>query len=173
MRNSKDKFQSRVAVKVFYLVVCSALVLVWLATTNAQTQTSKLKVTKFHAEETQQPIYREYRGVRLGMTMEEARVKLGTATMRSDDLDFYVLSENETAQIAYNVAHKVVTISVDYTNGLGAPDYRTVVGADIQTRPDGSMYKMVEYQAEGFWVIYNKSAGAVPVVTVTLQVTPK
>ena len=171
MRDSKDKFQSRVVVKLFYLIVSSALVLAGFATANAQTQASKLKASKFHAEEVQQPIFREYRGVRLGMTMEEARTKLGTAAMQSDDLDFYVFTENETAQIAYNPAHKVVTISVDYTNGVGAPDYRTVVGADILARPDGSLYKMVEYQAEGFWVSYNKSAGTVPVVTVTLQVS--
>ena len=173
MRNSKDKFQSRVVVKLFDLVVCGALVLVGIATANGQNQTSKLKVTKFRAEEVQQPIYSEYRGVRLGMTMEEARTKLGTAAMKSDDLDFYVFTENETAQIAYNQAHKVVTISVDFTNGIGAPDYRTVVGADILARPDGSIYKMVEYQSEGFWVSYNKSAGTVPVVTVTLQVSRK
>jgi len=170
---SKDKFKSPVVVKLFYLVVCSALVLLGFATINAQGQTSKLKVSKFNAEEVQQPIYREYRGVRLGMTMEEARTKLGTAAMRSDDLDFYVFSENETAQIAYNPAHKVVTISVDYTNGVGAPDYRTVVGADILTRPDGSIYKMVEYQSADFWVSYNRSATTVPVVTITLQVMRK
>jgi hypothetical protein len=170
---SKDKFKSPVLVKLFYLVVCSALVLVGFASANAQSQTSKLKVTKFHAEEVQQPLFREYRGVRLGMTMLEARTKLGTAAMSSDDLDFYVFSENETAQIAYNPAHKVVTISVDYTNGVGAPDYRTVVGADILTRPDGSIYKMVEYQAEDFWVSYNRSATTVPVVTITLQVMRK
>jgi hypothetical protein len=169
MRDSKDKFQSRVVLKLFYLVVCGALILLWFANANAQNQTSKLRVAKFHAEEAQQPIYREYRGVRLGMTMEEARTKLGTAVLRSDDLDFYVFSENETAQIAYNPAHKVVTISVDYTNGVGAPDYRTVVGADLLARPDGSIYKMVEYKTEGFWVSYNKSATTVPVVTITLQ----
>jgi len=170
---SKDKFKSPVVVKLFYLVVCSALVLLGFATINAQGQTSKLKVSKFNAEEVQQPIYREYRGVRLGMTMEEARTKLGTAAMRSDDLDFYVFSENETAQIAYNQAHKVVTISVDYTNGIGAPDYRTVVGSDILTRPDGSIYKMVEYQSADFWVSYNRSATTVHVVTITLQVMRK
>jgi hypothetical protein len=159
--------------ELLYLVVGSALVLVGFATANAQNQTSKLTVTKFHAEKVQQPIYKEYRGVRLGMTMEEARTKLGTAAMKSDDLDFYVFTENETAQIAYNPEHKVVTISVDYTNGVGAPDYRTVVGADILTRPDGSIYKMVEYQAEGFWVSYNRSGSTVPVVTITLQVMRK
>ena len=96
---SKNKFQSRVVVKLFYLVVCGALVLVGFAAANTQGQTSKLKVTKFHAEEVQQPIYREYRGVRLGMTMEEARTKLGTAAMSSDDLDFYVFQRTKRRRL--------------------------------------------------------------------------
>jgi len=32
---------------------------------------------------------------------------------------------------------------------------------------------MIEYKAEGLWVSYNKSAGTVPVVTVTLQTLSK
>jgi hypothetical protein len=103
------------------------------------------------------------------MTMEEARAKLGTAVMKSDELDYFVFSANETAQIAYNSAHKVKVISVDYTGGVGAPDYMAVVGTSLLERPDGSLYKMVEYESEGFWVSYNKSAGSVPTVSITLQ----
>jgi hypothetical protein len=75
MRNSKNKFQSRVMEELLYLVVGSALVLVGFATANAQNQTSKLTVTKFHAEKVQQPIYKEYRGVRLGISMSSRRTK--------------------------------------------------------------------------------------------------
>jgi hypothetical protein len=107
------------------------------------------------------------------MTMEEVRAKLGIAVLRTDELDLYVFSPNETAQIAYNAEHKVSIISIDYTGGVGAPDYKTIVGADIQQRPDGSLYKMVQYRAEGFYVSYNKSAGTSPMVTVTLQLLAK
>jgi len=169
---SRAKFQS-CAVKFSYLIVCIFLVLIAMANTNGQNQTQKVRLLKAHTEEIQQPIYREYRGVRLNMTMEEARAKLGNAAFRSDELDFYVLSADETAQIAYNAVHKVVTISVDYTNGVGAPDYQTVVSGALLERPDGSLYKMVEYKSEGFWVSYNKSASTVPVVTITLQVSRK
>jgi hypothetical protein len=79
------------------------------------------------------------------------------------------LSTTETAQIAYK-AKKVVTISIDYTGGVGAPEYKAVVGTGmLLERPDGSSYRMVEYDAEGLWVSYNKSAGTVPVITITLQ----
>src|SRR5436190_7881895 len=150
MRSNKNKFLSR-AVKFSYLVAAFVLVLTWATTTISQNQTTK-KIAKFHSEEVQQPLYTEYRGVRLGMTTEEARAKLGVPTMKSDELDFYAFSANETAQIAYNAAHKVMIISTDYTGGVGAPDYKTVVGTHtLSERPDGSIYQMVHYEAAGFW----------------------
>ena len=171
MQLSKNKFQSRL-LKFLCLTVCGIVALVVVSNANGQTKTPGTSVTKFNSV-AQQPIYREYRGVRLNMTMEEVRTKLGTAVLQSDELDYFVLSANETAQIAYSAAHKVKAISVDYTGGVGAPDYRTVVGTTLLERPDGSVYRMVEYDGEGFWVSYNKSAGAVPMVTITLQLSQK
>lgn len=118
----------------------------------------------------QQPIYREYRGVRLGMTAAETRAKLGEPAMKSNEQDFYVVSANETTQIAYDEFQKVVTISTDYSGGIGAPDYRMVVGDGmLLQKPDGSLFRMVQYKSEGMWVSYNRSGAAVPVVTVTIQ----
>jgi hypothetical protein len=171
MRLSEYKFQRRL-VKFMCLAACSIVALLVTISASAQTQTSKARNTKSHSE-VQQPVYREYRGVRLNMTMDEARAKIGEAVLKSDELDYFVFSTNETAQIAYNAAHRVMTISVDYVGGVGAPDYMSVVGTRILDRPDGSSYKMVEYQAEGFWVSYNKSAGTVPMVTITLQLLAK
>jgi hypothetical protein len=80
-----------------------------------------------------------------------------------------VFSANETTQIVYNAKHKVSCISTDYLGGAGAPDYRTVVGAELETRPNGSKYKMVRYENEGFWVSYSQSGTTVPTITVTIQ----
>lgn len=115
----------------------------------------------------QTPAYREYRGVRLGMTAAEARAKLGTPVFKSDEQDYYVISASESAQIMYR-DQKVFMISTDYTDGVGAPDFRSVVGERILQRPDGSLFSMVRYDAERFWVSYNKSTSVVPVVTITL-----
>lgn len=115
----------------------------------------------------QQPIYGEYRGVRLGMTAMDVRTKLGEPVMKSDDQDYFVISPSETVQVAYQ-AQKVVTISTDYTGGAGAPDFKSVVGDSLLQRPDGSMFSMVLHNAHGFWVTYNKSASTVPVVTITI-----
>ena len=112
--------------------------------------------------------YTEYRGVRLGMAAADVRTKLGEPTLKSNEQDFFVISANETAQIAYNAAQKVVTISTDYTNGVGAPDYKTVVGEGLLEKPDGSLFRMVIYDKERFWVSFNKSASTVPTVTITI-----
>jgi hypothetical protein len=146
MRNNTYKFT---------IPVCVVTLLLLAIVANAQTQ---------------QPLYREYHGVRLGMTATETRAKLGEPVFKSDEQDMYVISPNETTQIAYDAAHKVVTISTDYTNGIGAPDVRSVVGeGSLLQRPDGSLFRAVQFDAEHMWVSYNKSASVVPVVTITLQ----
>lgn len=118
-----------------------------------------------------QPLYREYRGVRLGMTAAETREKLGTPVMMSNEQDYYVVSSNETAQVAYDAFQKVMTISTDYTGGVGAPDYKAVVGEGmLLQRPDGSLFRMVQYPSAGIWVSYNKSGTTVPIVTITMQI---
>ena len=78
------------------------------------------------------------------------------------------MSANETAQVVYDTAQKVVTISIDFSGGVGAPDYKSVVGDGLLQRPDGSLFRMVLYDSERFWVSYNKSASVVPVVTITI-----
>lgn len=117
---------------------------------------------------TQQPLYTDYKGVRLGMTPAEARSKLGKAAYSDKELDYFILSETETVQIGYDTNGKVKAISIDYLNGTGAPDPKAVVGADLETRENGSRYRIVYYDAQGFSVAYNRTAGPVAIVTITI-----
>lgn len=165
MTYDTQKSRTRI-VEILFFAFGVILLLLLGAIASGQTKTEAKQVAKGHAQ-IQQQLYREYRGVRLGMTAAEARTKLGEPAMKSDEQDFYVLSADETAQIGY-VAQKVVTISIDYTGGVGAPDYKSVVGEDLEQRPDGSLFRMVFYNSERFWVSYYKSASAVPVVTITI-----
>ena len=82
--------------KYSYLAFCGILLLVWVATANGQRATLKSKTVRASSTELQQPLYREYRGVRLGMTMEEARAKFGVAELKSDEMDYYIVSANQT-----------------------------------------------------------------------------
>jgi hypothetical protein len=136
---------------------------------NANAQAQKGRAAFSREETTQQPLYTEYKGVRLGMRAEEARAKLGTPALQESDQDYYMFSEKETAQIVYDAAHKVVTISVDYVGGIGAPDYKAVVGGELEQSASGSMYRVVRYESLGFWVSFNRTTGPVTTVTVTIQ----
>lgn len=156
MRHNAERLGIR-PIELVYFAIGVILLLILAIVANGQTGNSQA----------QQPLYREYRGVRLGMTAEEARAKLGVPAMKSDEQDFYVFSANETAQLVY-AEQKVVTISTDYTSGIGAPDYKRVVGEGLLQRPDGSLFRMVLYDSEHFWVSYNKSASEIPVVTITI-----
>ncbi len=153
----------------FFPGLISALVVIFASgslATNAWAQSSQANA---HVEAIQQPLYSDYKGVRLGMTPEEVRARLGKPTQTDADQDYYVILEKETVQLAYDRAHKVNAISIDYLGGIGAPDYKAVVGPDVEVKPDGSIYQMVLYDKLGFWVSYHRSAGNVPVVTVTIQ----
>lgn len=165
MRHSTEPFRIGWVEMICFLI--GAILLLLLAGI-AQGQTPGTK----SISQIQQPVYREYHGVRLGMTATEVRNKLGEPVLKSNEQDFYVVTPNETTQIAYNTAQRVVMISTDYTGGVGAPDYRTVVGEGLLERPDGSLFRMVRYDAERFWVSYNKSASVAPVVTITIGAVP-
>ena len=167
MRNSVGK--SRITVTELIFLLLGMLLLLALARiATGQSEAPGGRSLKSQAQ-VQQPLYKEYRGVHLGMTAAEVRAKLGEPAMKSDEQDFFVISANETAQVAYNAAQKVMTISTDYAGGAGAPDYRNVVGEGmLLQRPDGTVFKMVMYDAERFWVTYSKSATTPSIVTITI-----
>lgn len=146
--------------------------IVLLASTSISGQTARKPAAKALSEtvENQRPLYTDYKGVRLGMTAAEVRTKLAMSGMRIDDQEFYIFDTRETAQFAYDTANKVKSISADYLGGVGAPDYSSVVGPDINVKPDGSMYKMVRYEQLGFWVSYSRTANnPLQMVTITIS----
>ena len=114
--------------------------------------------------------FNAYRGVQLGMTAEEVRKKLGEPKDKGTEQDFFVFNETETAQIVYDKSQKVVTISADFlAQGPDVLTAKQVFGADLEAKPDGSMYKLVRFPKAGYWVSFNRTSGASPMTTVTLQ----
>ena len=152
-----------------FLLVGLALICL-SASVRAQPKKQKISATLASETVATQKVQSQYKGVHLGMTPQEVRAKLGDPAGKAQGLDYFVFSETETATIAYNSGNQVVTISVDYQNGVGAPDYRTVVGEELLTRDDGSLYRLVRRPSEGFWVSYGRTApGTVVIVSITIQ----
>ena len=118
------------------------------------------------------PLFHDYRGIKLGSLADEVRKKLGNPANKSDEQDYFMFNnENERAQVYYDKATRQVTaISVDFI--FGASDIITpqqVFGADFEANTDGSKSKLVRYPKAGCWVSYSRTSGDKPIITVTIQ----
>ena len=123
-----------------------------------------------HPSEEESAAFKDYRGVQLGMTADEVRKKLGTPKDKSEEQDFFIFNETETAQIVYDTTHKVITISADFlTAGADVPTAKQVFGSEVEAKADGSVYKMVRFTKAGYWLSFNRTGGNSPLTTVTLQ----
>jgi len=111
-----------------------------------------------------------YKGIKIGTPMADTRAKLGKAKESSDVEDYFVFSDNETAQVLYDTDKTVKVISINYVgSNAGAPSPKDVFGEDAEVKPDGSIYKMVKFPKAGYWICYNKTAGDDPLVMITVQ----
>ncbi|HEX7315002.1 MAG TPA: hypothetical protein VF297_13835 [Pyrinomonadaceae bacterium] len=118
------------------------------------------------------PLYREYRGVTLGMSAADVRAKLGKPQEKSDVMDFYVFNDRERARVYYTDGKASAIIATYIGKDGGAPPPAAVLGTEIETKPDGSMYMMTPYKQAGYWVAYSRTAGDAPMVMITMQKTP-
>jgi len=123
----------------------------------------------------EEPVFLDYKGVKIGWLADEVRKKLGSPANKGDEQDLYVFDDKEMAQVVYDKAtSKVTTISVDFMNGAREViTPQQVFGADIDSKPDGSKYKLVRYPKAGFWVSYSRTAGDTPMITVTITKLPQ
>jgi hypothetical protein len=119
-----------------------------------------------------EPLYREYRGVTLGMSADEVRAKLGKPSEKSDDMDFFVFNERERARVYYKGGKASAVIATYIGRDAGAPAPAAVLGAEIEAKPDGSMYQMTPYPQAGYWVAYSRTPGDAPMIMITMQKSP-
>jgi hypothetical protein len=149
---------------VSFMVAATSLLLLGAAIVPAQRKAATPAV------EEELATFKEYRGVQLGMTSDEARKKLGSPKDKSDEQDFFVFGENESAQIVYDSAHKVITISADFlSTDASVPTCKQVFGSEAEAKADGSVYKMVRFPKAGYWLSFNRTSGSSPMTSVTLQ----
>lgn len=84
-----EKIRSRI-VEILFFVIGVILLLLMGVVASGQTKSEAMKVARGYTQ-VQRPLYKEYRGVRLGMTAAETRAKLGEPAMKSDEQDFLCL----------------------------------------------------------------------------------
>ena len=132
---------------------------------------SRAQRNRAPAEEPEnQPVFTEFKGVRIGMSADEARKKLGNARDKSAEQDFYVFNDTQAVQVFYDKAGMVTAVSIDFMNGASSiPSARDVLGTEAEKRPDGSVYRMLRYPKAGYWVSYSRTAGDSPTTTITMQ----
>jgi len=127
-------------------------------------------VTNEKASPAVMPVLTNYKGVTIGMSADEVRDKLDNLKEKGKVQDFFIFSDNESAQVFYNAEGKVMAVSLNYVGEKsGAPDAKAVLGEDVQAKADGSIYKLVRYPEAGYWVSYSRTAGDAPITTVTMQ----
>ena len=155
--------------KIWLLTRASLVVISFAIAGTSQAQPAQKRASMAHEDD---PVFNDYRGVKIGWLADEVRKKLGSPANKGDEQDFYMFGEKETAQVLYDKG-QVTAISVDFMNG--AKEIITpqqVFGADVEAKPDGSKYKLVRYPKAGYWVSYSRTAGDSPIITVTIQRIP-
>ncbi len=157
------------------------VLLFWL-TTAAFGQTTETKPNEMTTQTEMQktetpkavmmPVLQNYKEVKIGMTADDVRDKLGKAKIDNKDGFFYQIDDDELAQIRLDKDKKVRLIAITYmSDNKNAPKFEDVFGTDVKAEPnaDGKIYKLVRYPEAGYWVAYSRTAGDKPTVTVTMQ----
>ena len=162
-------------VNAFLVLVVASILVSGVLPSVAQAQSNGQKPAQAAppAAQLEGPRYREYHGVRLGMTEAEVRAALGTPKETDGRQEFYALSDTEKAQVFYDARRNVWAITVSYLGGQGnVPTPEQIFGGPVELKPDGSIYKMVKYERAGYYVAYSRDAGDAPFVSVVMQKLP-
>ena len=162
---AKQKNRNSIAASLFK-VCCSLLLVLWVMTGSSQAQTDSKKAT---------PVLQDYKGVKIGMKVDEVREKLGKAKNEDKDGLVYTFSDYETVQIVLDGEQKVRTISIMYDADFQKPlKFEDVFGKSVEPEKQagGAIYKLISYPDSGYWVSYNRMAGEKAMTIVVMQKLP-
>ncbi len=117
-----------------------------------------------------EPVFKDYKGVTIGMDASEARRKLGDEDAKGKTSDIFRISDNEMVQLYYDASSKVRAISIMYLGkDSNAPQAKDVLGETLEPGSDGRVYKLIRYPQARYWVAYSRTAGDSPTVSITMQ----
>jgi hypothetical protein len=116
-----------------------------------------------------EPPFSSYKGVRIGMSAEEARKLLGSPTDKDDKQEVFNVSEEESCQVYYDAAKKVSAVSITYFTSKAVPGPKSVLGEEPEARQDGSFSKLIRFPKAGYWVSYTRTSGDAPMTIIAMQ----
>ncbi|HEX8721207.1 MAG TPA: hypothetical protein VF736_11285 [Pyrinomonadaceae bacterium] len=117
-----------------------------------------------------EPLYSEFKGVKIGTGRDEVRKRLGRPQENDKTQDFFVFSDRERARVYYDDKGAATAVIVAYVGKSGdIPTPKALLGSDVEPKPDGSLYKIVHYPKAGYWVAYSCTAGDEPLTIITMQ----
>jgi hypothetical protein len=120
-----------------------------------------------------EPLYTEFKGVKIGTSRDEARKKLGSPQEKEKDQDFFALSDRQRARVYYDQKGAATAIIVTHVGkSSDVPTPKAILGADVEPKQDGSMYQIVYYPKAGYWVAYSRTTGDEPLTMITMQKMP-
>lgn len=153
----------------FSAAACTALVLA-SASAGMVSQSGSAPGSPPPAAAAPGPLYQDFRGVRLGMTADQVRERLGKPKDKGDEMDYFEFSDTHRARVYYGTDSNVEAIIATYIgNESGAPAPEAILGTGIEMAKDGSGAKKVDYPAQGYWVAYSRTAGDAPLVMITIK----
>src|SRR5205085_5915785 len=121
------------------------------------------------AAQTDKSLFTEYKGVKIGVASDAVRTKLGAPKEKSDALDLYIFSDNESAQFYYDASKAVNAMMITYTGDLkSAPMAKDIFGVDVPAK-DGTVFKMERYPKAGYWISYTRTSGSDAMVNIAIQ----
>jgi hypothetical protein len=165
LRVSPKLFSSRIIRLAF--LFAGALIFMALAPVALRAQRAK---DALDSDADKRPAFSDFKGVSIGMRVDEARKKLGNPREKGAEQDFYMFGDNQAVEVYYDKDGAVNAISIDFMSGAHEiPSCKDVLGAEAEKKPDGSVYKLIRYPKVGYWVSYSRTAGAENTVTITMQ----
>jgi hypothetical protein len=149
------------------LLLLAALAL--LPSALAQTNARKPAPAPARNAQEEQPPFSEYKGVRIGMSADEARKLLGNPTDKDDKQEVFAFENEESCQVYYDNAKKVTAFYVTFLSSKGVPTAKAVLGEQPEAKQDGSFSKLIRFPKAGFWVSYTRTSGDTPMIIIAMQ----
>lgn len=116
----------------------------------------------------QKKVMREFRGVSLGMKLEDVHTKLGNPESKTEASEDYKIGGDDTMTVYYD-GGAVKTIQLLFAEPKNAPAWTEVIGnAEVKTHDNGSKTARIEVAEEKFWIsMYQNKSGTMITITIS------